>query len=562
MVLEVQKNATARRLDEQKRRTSSPRDGPVRIEDWFLTADERGNPATEIDRRRGDGKAWTTGNSVEVLIHGAEYFARLYDVLCTLVEDDWVHLTDWEGDPDQRLAGPGTATGHVLADLARQGVHVRGLLWRSHPRQAHLSEQQNTKLVREVNQAGGELLLDERIRRGGSHHQKLVVVRRAAGPDDDVAFVGGIDLCHGRRDDAQHEGDPQAIELDPRYGPRPPWHDIQLQLRGPAVGDVAHTFRERWDDPTPLDHRNPLRMVMRRLTRQPRRPDPLPPVRRDPAPAGPHAVQIIRTYATKRPPYPFAPQGERSIGRAYLKALRRARKLVYIEDQYLWSQQWAVAIADALRREPDLRVIAAVPRFAERGGRVSASSENIGRHRVMDTLREAGGDRVGVFDLENVHGTPIYIHAKICVIDDVWLEVGSDNLNRRSWTHDTELSCAVIDSTHDDREPLDPARLGDHARRLPRDARLRLWREHLGRSDGDDADLLDTASGLEAWRNAAARLDAWHEAGKRGARPAGHARFHEPERVPTWQRGLSRVLHRAFVDPDGRPRRLRGADDL
>jgi phosphatidylserine/phosphatidylglycerophosphate/cardiolipin synthase-like enzyme len=65
-----------------------------------------------------------------------------------------------------------------------------------------------------------------------------------------VAFVGGIDLCHGRRDDTQHRGDGQAIELDRRYGPHPPWHDIQLEVSGPAVGDLDFTFRERWVDPT------------------------------------------------------------------------------------------------------------------------------------------------------------------------------------------------------------------------------------------------------------------------------------------------------------------------
>jgi phosphatidylserine/phosphatidylglycerophosphate/cardiolipin synthase-like enzyme len=534
----------------------------VRLDDWFLTGDERGNPATEIDRRRGDGRAWTEGNAVEVLIDGAEYFRRLYEVLCTLEEGDWVHFTDWEGDPDERLAGPGTEVGRVLADLARRGVHVRGLLWRSHPRQAHFSEQENTRLVREINESGGEVLLDERVRRGGSHHQKLVVVRRASGPDDDIAFVGGIDLCHGRNDDARHEGDPQPVDLDPRYGDRPPWHDIQLQLRGPAVGDVAHTFRERWEDPTPFDHRNPLRIVLRHLTRQPRRPNELPPVRRDPAPTGPHAVQIIRTYPAKRPPYPFAPRGERSIGRAYRKALHRARRLVYVEDQYLWSHEWANTMADALRREPELRLIAVVPRYAERGGRVSANAENIGRSRVIETLRRAGGGRVGIYDLENVHGNPIYIHAKVCVVDDVWLEVGSDNLNRRSWTHDSELSCAVIDATIDDREPLDPGGLGDRARVLPRDSRLRLWREHLGREDTDDANLVDPVSGFEAWRKAAAALDDWHRRGGDGPRPPGHARVHQPEAVPEKQRWWSQTFHRLFVDPDGRPRHLRRTDHL
>jgi phosphatidylserine/phosphatidylglycerophosphate/cardiolipin synthase-like enzyme len=528
----------------------------VQPDDWFLTTEERGNPSTDLDRRRGDGKAWTDGNRVRVLIHGAEYFPNLYETICTLEKDDWVHFTDWEGDQDERLAGPGTEVGRVFADLVRRGIHVRGLLWRSHPRQAHFSEQQNTKLVREINDSGGAVVLDERVRRGGSHHQKLVLVRRAARLDDDVAFLGGIDLCHGRNDDARHEGDPQVVDVDPRYGDRPPWHDAQLRLQGPAIGDVAHTFRERWGDPTPFDHRNPVRMALRHVTGQPRRARPLPPARRDPSPAGPHSVQVIRTYPAKRLPYPFAPHGERSIGRAHRKALRRARRLVYVEDPYLWSQEWADAVADALRRESELHLIAVVPRFPEHGGRVSANAENVGRARVIETLRSAGGDRVGFYDLESVHGTPIYVHAKVCVIDDVWLEIGSDNLNRRSWTHDSELSCAVLDATVDDREPIDPGGRGDRARVLPRDTRLRLWREHLGRDDGDDADLVDPQSGFDAWRAAAARLDEWHRHGH-ASRPPGHARRHQPEPVPEWQRRWWHAFHRAIVDPDGRPRRLR-----
>ena len=96
-----------------------------------------------------------------------------------------------------------------------------------------------------------------------------------------------------------------------------------------------------------------------------------------------------------------------------------------------------------------------------------------------------------MFDLENHAGTPIYVHAKVCVIDDVWACAGSANLNRRSWSHDRELSCAVLDDTRDEREPRDPAGLGDGARRFARDLRLRLLREHLDRGRGDDADLLD-----------------------------------------------------------------------
>lgn len=529
----------------------------MRLDDWFLTRGERGNAATEIDGRRGDGNGWTEGNRVEVLVDGAAYFGRLYQALVSLDRGDSVHFTDWQGDGDELLDGPGTEIGRVLADVALRGVQVRGLLWRSHPRQAHFAEQSNTALAKMVDEAGGEIVLDERVRRGGSHHQKLVVIRHGRALDEDVAFVGGIDLCHGRHDDSRHAGDRQAIELDDRYGNRPPWHDVQLGVGGPAVGDLAFTFRERWQDPTPLDHHNPWRIAARRLTHQPRHPDPLPSESVDPAPQGTHAVQVLRTYPAKRPPFPFAPEGERSIARAYLKAFRRARRLVYLEDQYLWSQQAAHALADALQRHHELQVVAVVPRYPDRGGRATSAASRIGREYVTDILRRAGGDRVAIYDLENEDETPIYVHAKVCVIDDVLLVVGSDNLNRRSWTHDSEISCSVIDTEPDERAPTDPGGLGDGARRLARETRLRLWREHLERVDGNDADLLDPTEGFASLSKSAADLDRWHHSGRRGPRPPGHLRPHDPEHVSTWARWSAFALYGVVLDPDGRPRNLR-----
>ena len=529
----------------------------MRLDDWFLTPGERGNAATAIDRLCNDGTSWTEGNRVEVLVDGAEYFRRLYEALSSLVRGDHVQLTDWQGDGDELLDGPGTEIGRVLGDAARRGVLVCGLLWRSHPRQAHFAEQSNAALAKMVNEAGGEVVLDERVRRGGSHHQKLVVIRHGTRSDQDVAFEGGIDLCHGRHDGPHHAGDRQAIELDDRYGPNPPWHDVQTEVRGPAVAELAYTFRERWEDPTPLDHRNPWRIVVRRLTHEPRHPDPLPAAPDDPVPVGTHVVQVLRTYPAKRPPFPFAPEGERSIARAYLKAFRRARRLVYVEDQYLWSQQAAHALADELRRHRELHVVAVVPRYPDRGGRATSAAARIGREYATDILRRAGGDRVAVYDLENVEGTPIYVHAKVCVIDDILLVVGSDNLNRRSWTHDSEISCSVIDETADERAPTDPGGLGDGARRLARETRLQLWREHLGRVDGDDADLVDPADGLAVLARSAADLDRWHRDGKRGPRPPGHLRRHNPEYVSKWARWPASALYRLVLDPDGRPGNLR-----
>jgi phosphatidylserine/phosphatidylglycerophosphate/cardiolipin synthase-like enzyme len=174
---------------------------------------------------------------------------------------------------------------------------------------------------------------------------------------------------------------------------------------------------------------------------------------------------------------------------------------------------------------------------------------------MMDRLARAGSDRFAIYDLENERGDAIYVHAKTVVIDDVFVMLGSDNLNRRSWTHDSELSIAVLDEEEDEREPRDPAGLGDGARRFARDLRLRLWREHLG--TGVDDGLLDAHEAFDRWREAAEALEGWHEGGERGERPAGRVRRHVPQPVPAWQRVWAWPLYRTVVDPDGRPRGLR-----
>ena len=482
------------------------------MSDWFLPGAER---------------PWTSGNLVTPHVHGADYFARLLEVIGSTRSGDRIFLTDWRGDADELMAKDGPTVAELLSSAARRGVEVRALLWRSH--KGRLNSEENQHLGAVINENGGEALLDERIRRGGSHHQKLLVVRRKGRPQDDVAFVGGIDLCHGRHDDAAHAGDPQAPPLDERYGPTPPWHDAMAEIRGPAVAHVLDTFTERWDDATPLDHRNPYRAVVHRLARMPRHTEKLP-ERWDPPPeAGPHQVQILRTYPAKRPAYPFAPEGERSIARAYSRAFMRACRLIYIEDQYFWSDVVATTLADALRREPELQVIAVVPRFPEEDSRIGGPPMIFGQRLAWEMLREAGGDRFAMFDLENAAGTPIYVHAKVCVVDDHWMTIGSDNLNLRSWTHDSELTCAVVDPHGE----------------LPCSLRMSMWAEHLG-LPGDEPRLPDLDGVLALWT-------------ERVGAPGSRIRPHVPPTQSARTRLWARPAYRMLCDPDGRARKLRGS---
>ncbi|CCG02557.1 phospholipase [Blastococcus saxobsidens] len=138
----------------------------------------------------------------------------------------------WRGDSDERLTEAGLTVGDALSCAARRSALVRGLLWRSHLTALDYSATVNRRLSAVVGAAGGQVLLDQRIRSRGSHHQKLVVIRHRRNPRDDVAFGGGIDLAHSRGDDHQHAGDPQTTAFSAPYGPCPAWHDVQVELRG------------------------------------------------------------------------------------------------------------------------------------------------------------------------------------------------------------------------------------------------------------------------------------------------------------------------------------------
>jgi phosphatidylserine/phosphatidylglycerophosphate/cardiolipin synthase-like enzyme len=515
---------------------------------WFLSDHERGNARTRLDAEHPGDEAWSTGNRVRPLIHGSTYFRELFERIEATREGDLIFFTDWQGDADERMTGePGSEVVEVLGRADERGVDVRGLVWRSHSEAIGFSSGENRRLGKALQNRGAEALLDMRVRLGGSHHQKMVVIRHRDDPSRDIAYVGGIDLCHSRRDDADHNGDPQALTMAQEYGPTPAWHDIQAAITGPAVHDVETVFRERWEDPTPLS-RNPINLVADRVRRLDRSPDPLP-AQTPPPPVvegGTQAVQLLRTYPDLRlnRDYEFAPGGERSVARGYRKSLEKAQRLIYIEDQYLWGTRVGDVFTRALRENPQLKVVAVVPVHPDKEG-FSRTAQLAGRRRAMLEMMQAAPDRVAVYGIENHAGTPVYVHAKTCIVDDTWATIGSDNFNRRSWTHDSELTAAVVD-------------LADDAT-YARDLRLTLAAEHLDRTDDLD-DCVDPHGMFDAYAAAAAGLDRWHAGGQVGERPAGRLRRLGPPRLSRFQRVLAAIPYRVVHDPDGRPRSIRGTD--
>jgi phosphatidylserine/phosphatidylglycerophosphate/cardiolipin synthase-like enzyme len=199
-----------------------------------------------------------------------------------------------------------------------------------------------------------------------------------------------------------------------------------------------------------------------------------------------------------------------------------------------------------LAANPELRLVVVIPLVPDIAG-LNRVPQVLGRERALDRLMRIAPGRVAAYGLENHAGTPVYVHAKVCVIDDTWASTGSDNFNRRSWTHDSELTAVVLDQ--------------DYAR----DLRLTLAAEHLDRL-GDVAerglaavmsDCVDPAGMYDAYAEAADRLEAWHRGGREGDRPAGRLRPIPLPPLTRLTRAWAKVPLNLVHDPDGRPRTLR-----
>jgi phosphatidylserine/phosphatidylglycerophosphate/cardiolipin synthase-like enzyme len=310
------------------------------------------------------------------------------------------------------------------------------------------------------------------------HNEKLVIV------DDEVAFVGGIDLTSLGGDRYDTNGHPARGRLG--------WHDATARLRGPAVADVGAHFTARWNEVAP-------------------HPAPAPPAA-PPAAAGDLDVQVVRTLPERQ--YDFLPRGDFRILEAYLRALRSAERLVYLESQFLWAPEVVDTLAAKLGDPPheDFRVVVVLPSRANNGqedtrGQLAILADaDRDAHRFLATTISARTGRTV---------DRIYVHAKIGIVDDRWLTIGSANLNAHSLFNDSEMNLVMCDPD------------------LARATRLRLWAEHLER---DEADVAGNPARVfdELWRPTAL------EQVERVRR--GDPRTHRLIELPPASRRLDRLL--------------------
>ena len=154
-------------------------------------------------------------------------------------------------------------------------------------------------------------------------------------------------------------------------------------------------------------------------------------------------MQVVRTIAEDM--YTAFPRGSFRIFESYLRLLRGAREVIYLENQFLWSPELVDVLADKLRNPPtpDFRIVLLLPAKANNGAEdtrgqlgVLVEADN-GHGRVL-------GATIRSMAAEGGRADPLYVHAKVAVVDDRWLIVGSANLNAHSFFNDTEL-CVVTD---------------------------------------------------------------------------------------------------------------------
>ena len=365
------------------------------------------------------------GNRVELLVDGSEALPAIAEAIAGAKHS--VLLAGWAFTPSFRLAHGGPTLRELLAETAAQ-ADVRVLAWAGAPLPLFSPSRSTVRAARETLVRGTRIrmALDSRERPMHCHHEKIVVV------DGRVAFVGGIDLTDLAGDRLDTPDHPARGAVG--------WHDATVRLEGPVVDDVAAHVALRW-----------LEVTGERIDAP----------ANDPVDDGIRA-QLVRTVPNGV--YDALPQGDFRILEAYVRALRSAEHLIYLENQFLWSPELVEVLVAKLRRPPSdsFRLVVVLPSRPNDGaddtrgqlGRlVQADSD---RRLLACTIHQPG------------HAEQVYVHAKIGIVDDRWLCVGSANLNEHSLFNDTEACVITCDE--------DTARAARH----------RLWREHLERDDVSD----------------------------------------------------------------------------
>jgi phosphatidylserine/phosphatidylglycerophosphate/cardiolipin synthase-like enzyme/uncharacterized membrane protein YdjX (TVP38/TMEM64 family) len=295
----------------------------------------------------------------------------------------------------------------VLFSMSREWLPSYKLGWLTHPRM--------------------HFHLDNQHPIGASHHQKVVVI------DNQLVFWGGLDLTRGRWDTNEHKAhDTRRKKVDGTLGR--PYHDVQIAISGEAASALNDLSRERW----------------RRATDQ-CLPKPEPDEGKLwPAGLAADLTNVDIAISRTEPAYEEY-QGVQEVEQLYLDSIAAAQNYIYIENQYFTCPRISAALAERLQEKEGPEIILNLPLETE--GWLAQNSMDIIRVRLLRELREADTyQRLGVYYpyKQEAQTAPINLHAKVMIIDDRFVRVGSSNLNNRSMGLDTECDIAIELQNEDD----------------------------------------------------------------------------------------------------------------
>jgi phospholipase D1/2 len=438
-----------------------------------------------------------------LIVDAADYFLHLRDAMTRA--DRAIYLIGWDFDLRiEMVPGESDANGDAPDGWPnRLDAFLEAVVSRKPELRLHILKWDGAMIADLATQAWETLSLklgSDRIRfaldshhpAGACHHQKIVVI------DDEVAFCGGIDVTTGRWDTRDHAPrDPRRT--DPDGSLHQPWHDVTTALEGPVAAALGDLARNRWHAATgealPVPHG----------------------VGAPAWPGGlePHARDVEIGIARTEPRYHGAKLVD-EIERLYLAAIRSARRTIYVESQYLAAGSICEAM-EARLAEPDGPEIVVVNPLSAESFLEDEAMHSV-RSRMIERLREAdargGGGRFAIFHPVNAEGTPIYVHAKVFIVDDRLLRIGSSNIDNRSMGFDTECDVALEASSEAER-----GLIGEFTRSL--------LAEHLGFASDEVG---------AAWREQGSLVGAIEALGRpdgRGLRPI------EPHRLDPLERALA-----------------------
>lgn len=309
----------------------------------------------------------------------------------------------------------------VLYSLSREMLPTLSLGWAT-PRRIHLG-------------------FDDAVPLEACQHQKLVVV------DDTVGFCGGMDIALRRWDTSRHTpADPRRI--DPDGDAYEAVHDATLAVEGEAARALGDHVRDRWrlavgealEPPAVTSDPWPPHLV----------PDPQPADDLGPVTGCPCAVTLARTcaaYDGRDGVFEILPQ--------YLHAIASARRTIYIENQYLSAKAIADALIARLEAPDPPEVVLITTRSHD--GWLEGVTMGAARTAFLQTLARRGvRDRVRVLhpwvlDKDGETRVGVKVHAKLMVVDDRLLVIGSANIANRSMGLDCEMTLTVEAADDDQR---------------------------------------------------------------------------------------------------------------